>query len=1253
MREWIRIRFGFGVTVVVLAIAALIVFASGVDAGVSSFGSLAAPTGSSLQTGQAFNKTHWKVEAGDTITGRISGATDAVVGSGACGAGVLVTIQSSNFGNTSLCGTLSGSTITFTWSVPSTGVCQTTIVSYNETGHLANNAIIPGGSGNSAAGFAIVDSNGDVIPGPCGGGIGSPPAVALTVSKVASGAFDRKFAWGIEKSVDKTEIDQSGTSATFNYTVSVTHDAGTDSGWQVTGVITVFNPNLGDAVVTVTDAIADATASCSVTSGGGATIPGLSSVDFAYSCTGFSSATGSELNTGTATWGAQFLSDGEALAAGSAIGTASVVWSAVTPTLIDSCVTVTDTLVVGPLGSVCSTDASPTAFHYSKVVAGTAGTCTTVDNTAKFTTNSTATTGTSSQSVKLCVGADLTVSKTATPSFTRTFGWGITKGVDSTKQIIALGQSASFGYTVSVTHDGGTDSGWQVNGKITVTNPNDWEDITASVSDLISNGGTCTVSGGTSVLVLRSSSVDLNYSCSYASAPSPAAFTNTGTAAWDKAAAATPTGSASGQATGAFGDPTTIVDGNVTVTDTLGGALGTASYTDPSPKTFTYGHTFSGVSGTCTDYPNTATFTTSTTGTTGSAEKSVTVCVGADLTVSKTATPTFTRTYHWTISKNVDKTSVHIASGGTATFNYSVTASEMDFVDSGWQVSGTIKVSNPNDFEAITLTGVGDLIDNGGSCTITSGSPTASIPASGSVTLGYVCSYALAPSPSSFTNTSTASWDKSAASTPDGASSGTATGAFGAPTTRVNQTVTVKDTFNAVPTTLGTLTASDILLTSHTYTYSHTVSGVAGTCTTYNNTAVIVETNQGSSQAVSVCVGSDLTVVKTATPGFTRTYNWSITKAVDKTVVKQIGGSATFNYTVVATEGGFTDSGWQVTGSITVTNPNDWESITAGVADINGGSCTLSGGPSITVLPGKSVVLTYVCTFGSNPGTGTNTATATWDAGTYFTPHGTASGTATYTFGAPTNLVNKIITVTDTFNGVTSALGTVTATDTTPFASRTFTYSRVISIPQFGCKTYPNTAKIVETGLTASASVKVCGPIQTGALTIGFWQNKNGQAIITGGASTAGICNSATWLRQFAPFQDLSATATCAQVAAYFTGVFNAANAGGTTMNPMLKAQMLATALNVYFSNPSLGGNKIGAPAPIGGVTIDLTNISGSENVSAAFGGATSMTVLQMITYAAGQSTAGGSTWYANVKATQGLAKDAFDAINNQLVFGP
>jgi hypothetical protein len=113
-------------------------------------------------------------------------------------------------------------------------------------------------------------------------------------------------------------------------------------------------------------------------------------------------------------------------------------------------------------------------------------------------------------------------------------------------------------------------------------------------------------------------------------------------------------------------------------------------------------------------------------------------------------------------------------------------------------------------------------------------------------------------------------------------------------------------------------------------------------------------------------------------------------------------------------------------------------------------------------------------------------------------------------------------------------------------------------------------------------------------------------------------------------------------------------------MNAMLKAQMLATALDVYFSNPALGGNKIGAPKPLGGQTIDLTKVCKNipacttlENTSAAFGGATSLTVLQILEYAAGKSNAGGTSWYGQVKATQELAKDTFDAINNEVAFEP
>jgi hypothetical protein len=188
---------------------------------------------------------------------------------------------------------------------------------------------------------------------------------------------------------------------------------------------------------------------------------------------------------------------------------------------------------------------------------------------------------------------------------------------------------------------------------------------------------------------------------------------------------------------------------------------------------------------------------------------------------------------------------------------------------------------------------------------------------------------------------------------------------------------------------------------------------------------------------------------------------------------------------------------------------------------------------------------------------------------------------------------------------------------------------------------------------------------QTGAHTIGFWQNKNGQAIIKGGPVSGGACGSATWLRQFKPFQDLAAKASCSQVAAYATNVIKAASSSGAAMNPMLKAQTLATALSVYFSDSALGGNKVVAPVPIGGVAMDLTSVcvvvdnskgdgtcSGTyENVSAAFGGQSSVTVLQAITTASAQSNSGGSTWYGNVKATQTLAKDLFDAINNNVAF--
>ena len=95
----------------------------------------------------------------------------------------------------------------------------------------------------------------------------------------------------------------------------------------------------------------------------------------------------------------------------------------------------------------------------------------------------------------------------------------------------------------------------------------------------------------------------------------------------------------------------------------------------------------------------------------------------------------------WLIDKNVDKTTIEIAKGGTATFNYTVkvTPRRLSPTAAG-RSRGTITITNPNDWEAITLTSVSDAVDNGGTCTVTEVAPYV-VPKSGSLDVDYTCSF--------------------------------------------------------------------------------------------------------------------------------------------------------------------------------------------------------------------------------------------------------------------------------------------------------------------------------------------------------------------------------------------------------------------------------------------------------------------------------------------------------------------------------
>lgn len=605
------------------------------------------------------------------------------------------------------------------------------------------------------------------------------------------------------------------------------------------------------------------------------------------------------------------------------------------------------------------------------------------------------------------------------------------------------------------------------------------------------------------------------------------------------------------------------------------------------------------------------------------------------LRVSKTARPSYK--INWSIAKNVDNTEIK-RSTSSAVFNYTVNVSHD--AGSDFKVTGIITLYNDSP-AAISGVNVGDTVDNGATSCVVTGGTGVTVPANGNIAVPYVCTYTSLPAAG--TNTATATWGVG------GSSSGTAAVDFSA-TVPSDSSVTVTDTLGG---SLGTVNYTDA--SPKQFTYPITVTSTAGTCVSKDNTATFTTntsaTTRSASKSVSLCVGADLTVTKTANAAFTSV----VAKGVDKTLVQQVsGGTATFTYTV-----NVTTSGWTVFGNITVANPNDWQSITANVSDAlsdAGGVCTVSGGASVAVAASSSATLPYTCSFASAPGanSGTNTATATWDGSAATgaaTPNSSGAGSANYGFTA--------VTVKDTFNGgAPDVLGSVNAAPDTA----SYTYTHTVPVPLFNCQPYANLAAIDGGNSAPLVTVNVCGPAKTGALTKGFWQNKNGQGIILGGASTLGVCNSGTWLRQFLPYQDLSATATCSGVASYVMTIIKAADSAGTSMNPMLKAQMLATSLDVYFSDPALGLNKINSPAPIGSKNIDLTKIckdigacTNYENVSSVFGPANNLTVYQMLLFAgsAPQSNYAGTNWYGQVKATQELAKDAFDAINNEKVFSP
>ncbi|MGH7491318.1 MAG: T9SS type A sorting domain-containing protein [bacterium] len=214
--------------------------------------------------------------------------------------------------------------------------------------------------------------------------------------------------------------------------------------------------------------------------------------------------------------------------------------------------------------------------------------------------------------IDFCFHYKLTLSKTATTEFTRTIDWSIDKSCEGDNPLtLSTGQTFNYPFSWSVSAEA-TDSDWKVTGTITIANNTPFSATITSVSDVLSGNIAATLDCGTSFPYDLASGATLE--CTYTAEPG-GAINGTNTVTVETNTDLVEGGTATADYT--FGDPTSLVDECITVTDDCGGSVEVCF--DDAPHTEEYTCPV-GPYEVCGDYThtNTATFTTNDQGLTGS-----------------------------------------------------------------------------------------------------------------------------------------------------------------------------------------------------------------------------------------------------------------------------------------------------------------------------------------------------------------------------------------------------------------------------------------------------------------------------------------------------------------------------------------------------------------------------------------------------------------------------------------------------------
>ena len=348
------------------------------------------------------------------------------------------------------------------------------------------------------------------------------PCKDLVVAKSAAGSFARTYDWDVDKTAGAVTLSQSQGTATIPYTITAKRGAPVDTGFALTGSISVTNPNTAAVTATILDTLPGAT--CQVA--GSVTVPAGATVPVPYTCTFASKPSGPVVNHVELSWPRAGLLDGT-------VGADAAPVSYTTPsTVVHGSVQVLDAFDGGQAASLGTCSQATCTYQLSKTVAlPSTPTCNEVSNTALVKDGS-STLDTSTVGSSICRTAqNLVVTKTVDPTFSRHFDWALTKDVDQTS-VVTDAATATFTYTVRATKSAAIDGDYKVVGTISVVNPNTYAISGAKVVDEVSNGGTCVVANGTGRTIPARGTLNVDYTCTWAGAPTAANGANRATVSY-------------------------------------------------------------------------------------------------------------------------------------------------------------------------------------------------------------------------------------------------------------------------------------------------------------------------------------------------------------------------------------------------------------------------------------------------------------------------------------------------------------------------------------------------------------------------------------------------------------------------------------------------------------------------------------------------------------------------------------------------